>query len=190
MGHRFFRALRYRPRFCSPAVDPSTGLLIGCYDTFAGGWRDLTKSKFRLNKGDAQLDITYSCSTPPHHIPESLSELTYNIYLARITPLHILQRVVRADFVPEHYPATLARMYEWTPDECIPEFYCDASVFRSIHTAIGLKDLAVPSFCKSVSEFLDYHRSLLESDVVSANVRCGAICRISDLVAEPGRPSL
>lgn len=30
---------------------------------------------------------------------------------------------------------------------------------------------AIPSFCESVSEFLEYHRSLLESDEVSANVR-------------------
>lgn len=113
------------------------------YDTNmrTGGWRDLKKTKFRLAKGDAQLDSTFKYSTPPHHIPESLSELTFHIYLARTTPMHVLKRVVRADFVPGHYPATLSRMYEWTPDECIPEFYSDANVFRSIHAANGLKDL-------------------------------------------------
>lgn len=98
------------------------------------------------------MDITYASSAPPHHIPESLSELTYNIYLARITPLHILKRVVRSDFVPEHYPSTLTRMFEWTPDECIPEFYCDASVFRSIHTAHGLKDLGESTVAKSTRD--------------------------------------
>lgn len=45
--------------------------------------RDLTKTKFRLSKGDRQLATTFEHSNPPHHIPEILSELTYYIYMAR-----------------------------------------------------------------------------------------------------------
>ncbi len=135
-----------------------------------GGWRDLTKTKFRLTKGDAQLDTAYRHSTPPHHITESLSEITYYIYLARRTPLGLLRRVVRADVVPEHYPAHMARMYEWTPDECIPEFFVDPSVFVSLHRGIGMVDIAFPSWCADASAFVAYHRALLESDEVSARL--------------------
>lgn len=132
--------------------------------------RDLTKTKFRLSKGEAQLDTTYRHSDPPHHIPESLSELTYYIYMARRTPLQVLRRVVRDVFVPEHYPHSISRMYDWTPDECIPEFFTDPSVFQSIHSSIGLADLELPYYAPTPHEFIAYHRRVLESDFVSRSL--------------------
>ena len=67
-----------------------------------GGWRDLTKSKYRLNKGDTQLELTYesvkdletlidplsldqqkSVLHIPHHVSDVLSEITYYVYKVR-----------------------------------------------------------------------------------------------------------
>lgn len=55
-----------------------------------------------------------------------------------------MKDVVRRELVVEEYPKSLARMYSWTPDECVPEFYTDPAVFRSAHgNAGGLPDLEV-----------------------------------------------
>jgi hypothetical protein len=54
----------------------------------APGWRDLRKTKWRLAKGDEQLQITYASSQPPHHISdEALTELAVCIYQVWHVPL-------------------------------------------------------------------------------------------------------
>ena len=56
-------------------------------------------------------------------------------------------------------------MYEWTPDECIPEYYTDPSVFTSQHA--NMDDMELPEWCQKPEEFIKWHRSMLESDYVS-----------------------
>lgn len=133
------------------------------------GWRDLKKSKWHLAKGDEQLDFTYSSSEIPHHVSdECLSELAVCSYKARRLPLSVLRRTVRSVYEPNEYPANMQRLYQWTPDECIPEFYNDPRVFYSIHA--GMSDLAVPSWAANPEEFISLHRAALESDRVSLNL--------------------
>lgn len=133
------------------------------------GWRDLSKSKWRLAKGDEQLDFTYSSSEIPHHVSdECLSELAVCSYKARRLPLNVLRMAVRTVYEPNEYPSTMQRLYQWTPDECIPEFYCDPQIFYSLHA--GMSDLSVPSWAGTPEEFIELHRDALESDRVSSQI--------------------
>uniref|UniRef100_A0A8C7Z132 WD repeat domain 81 n=1 Tax=Oryzias sinensis TaxID=183150 RepID=A0A8C7Z132_9TELE len=188
-------------RLCNDCFGELKTLVL---DWVHGQFRDLRRSKFRLNKGDKQLDFTYEmtkealaaaggnglsgggvggdfsiCSGAggagqsehlhvPHHISDVLSDITYYVYKARQTPKSVLCSHVRSQWEPNEYPASMERMQSWTPDECIPEFYTDPSIFYSIHP--DMPDLDVPSWCKSYEEFIDVHRRLLESREVSQHL--------------------
>uniref|UniRef100_A0A2H8TDC8 WD repeat-containing protein 81 n=1 Tax=Melanaphis sacchari TaxID=742174 RepID=A0A2H8TDC8_9HEMI len=134
-------------------------------------YRDLSKSKYRLNKGDRQLDLTYDIEDEktsiltPHHVPDILSEITYYVYRSRVTPRSVLCRYIRTKFVPEEYPSSIQRMQQWSPDECIPEFFTDPSVFKSIHKE--LPDLGIPTWAENVQDLVDTHRAILESNYIS-----------------------
>ncbi|KAL9647151.1 hypothetical protein ABK040_004867 [Willaertia magna] len=148
--------------------DPTTLIESNNQQQLDDSWRDLTKTKFRLSKGDEMLDITYSSPDNPHHVTEPLSEITFFIYLARRKSLTELKKYVRHNYEPKEYPSSMTRMYQWTPDECIPEFYSDPNIFKSKH--LDMEDLKIPFWASTPEEFIEKHRLALESEYVSLNL--------------------
>lgn len=73
-------------------------------------------------------------------------------------------------WVPEAYPSSMRRLYESTPDESIPEFFDDPSLFASTHA--DLPDLQLPAWTPDPAQFVRWHRAQLESDRVSAQLHC------------------
>ncbi|KAI8064937.1 hypothetical protein BDF21DRAFT_120574 [Thamnidium elegans] len=136
-------------------------------DSIEDGWRNFTQTKFRINKGDEQLDFTFD-GPVPHHITDILSDITYYVYQARKTPIPVLCQFVRSKYEPNEYPPSMQRLYQWTPDECIPEFYTDPSIFKSIHP--DMPDLQIPQWASSPQDFIRKHAEALESNYVSANL--------------------
>ena len=144
------------------------------------GLRNLSKSKHRISKGDRQLDFTYISAQEevrrvpdqdtviPHHIGDISTDVTYYVYLARRTSKEVLCSRVRPRWVPEEYPSSIEKMYMWSPDECIPEYFVDPVIFKSIHS--DMEDLGLPSWCSSPENFISAHRAVLESDVVSSEL--------------------
>ncbi|CAJ0579204.1 unnamed protein product, partial [Mesorhabditis spiculigera] len=137
------------------------------FTSSTSGWRPLHKSKYRLQKGDPQLQQMFK-SEQAHHIPELLSDHSYMVYRARVETKENLCKYVRATWEPREYPASVKRMYDLAPDECIPELYEDPNILKSTHN--DMPDLELPLFSESPSEFIKWHRSRLESDEVSAQL--------------------
>ncbi|KAG0090334.1 hypothetical protein BGZ93_009359 [Podila epicladia] len=152
--------------------DPNVHPIFPWVTDFTGsdvshGWRDFSKTKFRLNKGDEQLDVTFD-GPIPHHITDILSDITYYVYMARQISIPVLCQFVRSKYEANEYPSSIRRLYEWTPDECIPEFYTDPSIFKSIHA--DMPDMALPKWAKTPDDFIRIHRDALESDYVSQHL--------------------
>eukprot|EP00798_Chlamydomonas_sp_ICE-L_P029717 gene29717-5152_t len=59
-------------------------------------------------------------------------------------------------------------MFLSSPDECIPEMYCDPTIFRSCHD--GFKDLELPDWASSPEDFISQHMLALESPFVSSHL--------------------
>ena len=137
--------------------------------------RDLTRTQWRLVKGDAQLDASFEAAASPgdaHHVPAAspLGELGFCVALARSLPRATLTSRVRRGWQPREYPASLARLAAWTADEAVPELYVGDGAAVLVSTHPDLPDLALPAWAPDAAAFLAAHRAALESATVTASL--------------------
>jgi len=70
--------------------------------------------------------------------------------------LRLFYLVLLSVFRPGEYPASLEGLYHSSPDEALPQFYCDPHAFKSTHP--GMQDLAVPGWAQDAEQFVHMHR--------------------------------
>ena len=103
-----------------------------------------------------------------HHVTEfPLSDFEYYMYLARVTPVRVLRHHVRGVFKAKEYASSMRALYTSSPVECIPEFFTDPNVLKASRS---IPKIQVPKWCKDADDFIKWHRRVLESERVSAEL--------------------
>jgi len=74
---------------------------------------------------------------------------------------------VRGVFQAKEYASSMRALYTSSPVECIPEFFTDPNVLKASRS---IPKIQVPKWCKDAEDFIKWHRRVLESERVSAEL--------------------
>ncbi|KAF5947187.1 hypothetical protein HYC85_013144 [Camellia sinensis] len=154
---------------CCIQVCPSEELYADLKISQSTNWHfafnKLSKSKWRLVKGDEQLDFTYSTPEISRHVSdECLSELPMCSYKPRRLPLSVLlMSMNRMNILLLCKDFTNGPLMTASHNSTvIPQ------IFYFIHS--GMTDLDVPSWVGTPEEFSKLHRDALERNKVSCQI--------------------
>lgn len=128
----------------------------GCFSTIArpaAAAHQLVDRRLWCGLPDS-LDSCLSCS--PTHFRTCLFLFVVCVSLIQPNPSLDTPLVLPQLNRPEEYPASLQGLYSSSPDEALPQFYCDPSAFVSTHE--GMRDLAVPGWARDAEDFVRLHR--------------------------------